>query len=342
MRFVDAFAGIGGFHYAMKETVPESQCVMAIESDVHASNNYLENHGVKPFGDIRTLDINAIPEFDLLIGGFPCQPFSRNGQVYNFDHSTLLDDDRALLVDYLLEILLIKKPEYFLFENVKGIKTISNGMVYDYICNMVMELGYKLNVFEVDSADFGVPQQRKRIVFAGTKQGNIGCVNTIPRASCVRDIMDNEVDPKYYIEHLWRNRKVMLQRPDKANHSQGKGRPRLNVFYELLESARFPCGRTHKITPLAIVYGETPSGTARQQDKLYSSLGISPTLATFATPCFDDGNDNYRVLTPRECARLQGFPETHVLPERDSLGYKQLGNSITINVMSEILKALLE
>jgi len=341
MKFLDAFSGIGGFHYAMKDAYPNSQCVGAIEKDKSAAANYKINHGIEPYEDITKIVPQDLPNFDVLFGGFPCQPFSRNGKVYNFNHDLLLDDERALLVDYLLNIARIKQPNYLLFENVKGIKAVSDGLVFDYVCEQIVNLGYNLSIVEVDSADYKVPQQRQRVFFLGSKSPIPSNITYYERTLCVRDIMSEMVDDRYYIEQLWNNRLVTLQRPDRANHTQVKGTKRLNAFYELLQNATFPQQKTYKITPLVIVYGETPSGTARQQDKLYSSLGISPTLATFATPCFDDGNGRYRVLTPRECSRLQGFPESHILPHTNSLGYKQLGNAVTVTTATEVIKLLI-
>ncbi len=341
MKFVDVFAGIGGFHYAVKSVVPNATCVLSVEKDKACQGNYVKNHGIVPSTDITTLNLKDIPEHDLLFGGFPCQTFSRNGRYYNFCQNNLEEDDRSLLVNYLLRILSSKQPRYALFENVKGILTIDNGNVYRYIVEAIQELGYHLDVLVLDAADYGFAQQRKRVYFCCTLSGKaIEPPQVIQRGAKVLDVSEGSPDSHYDLEHLWRNRYVKLQRPDKVNHPYPQGTKRFDVIEYLIERNERATDATGKITPLAIIYGDTPSGLPRQQDKVYSAQGISPTLATFSTPAFDM-NGRLRQLTPRECARLQGFDDAHVLPMKDSLAYKQLGNAVHVGMTQLVIENLL-
>jgi site-specific DNA-cytosine methylase len=152
---------------------------------------------------------------------------------------------------------------------------------------------------------------------------------------CVRDILKSGVGSEYNIEHIWRKRKN-LRLP-------GMRIEALREAYKdpTWAKERSATSPTMEISPVAIIYGDTPSGLPRQQDKLYSTWGVSPTIATFSIPPFDvDGI--WRLLTPRECARLQGLPDTFLLPKNDVLAYHQIGNSVAQNVVSAIASNILE
>ena len=129
IRFIDAFSGMGGFKLSIERAAGyfglESECVASIEFDNDCRLTYEKNFGhPQTHCDITKIDIDELPEHDFLMGGFPCQPFSRNGKFYNKNNRTLGDDDRKNLVEYLIEILEKKRPMYFLFENVKGLLAI--------------------------------------------------------------------------------------------------------------------------------------------------------------------------------------------------------------------------
>lgn len=347
IRIVDAFAGIGGirlgFETASKTIGVDCICAAAIEFDKNSRKTYAANFGHEPqFSDITKTDAALIPDHDILVGGFPCQVFSRNGKFYNKNDRTLGDDDRKNLVTYLFEILRVKNPSAFLFENVKEILTIRNSdgtMFFDTLVDNVRELGYCMKYAVLDAKDFGLPQQRRRVYMAGFRdEGSIDrfqfpTPNRI--TTCIRDILQDKVDSKYEIEKLWSGRKnVRLpgMRIDALRKAYQDPR------WEAARSARSP---TMEISPVAIVYGDTPSGLPRQQDKLYSTWGVSPTIATFSTPPVDvDGV--WRLLTPRECARLQGLPEWFCLPRNDHLAYHQVGNGVAQNVVVAVSGKILE
>lgn len=347
LKYIDAFSGLGGFGICAsrvsKEISIESECVASIEFDNDCRKTYENNFGhPQTHNDITTVDISSLPIHNLLLGGFPCQPFSRNGKFYNKNDKTLGDDDRKNLVNYLLEILESKRPEFFLFENVKELTTIKNADgsgCLDTILSNIREIGYEVEWKVLDAKDFGLPQQRKRVYIVGRR--GTGYEKFVwPRKIiqqppvCVMDILEETVDEKYLVETVWRKRKN-LRNPGY----------KWDTMKELYNSGRWPkpVYPTGKIEPVAILYGDTPSGGPRQQDKIYSVMGISPTIATMqlSIPTFDTPQ-GWRQLTPRECARLQGYPDSYILPQKDSVAYKQVGNSIALNVVSKVIYSILK
>jgi DNA (cytosine-5)-methyltransferase 1 len=343
MRFVDAFAGIGGFRIcaeAAGNSDLSCECVASIEFDDACRETYARNFGHKPTHcDITKINPCELPDHDLLMGGFPCQPFSKNGKFYNHNDKTLGDDDRKNLVMYLLAILAEKSPKAFVFENVKELATIRNtdgtGFL-DTLLENLKSLGYAVQYKVLDAKDFGLPQQRKRIYIVGHKGNQDAFIwpSGVQYKRSVSDILESKVDEKYLIEPVWRKR-MNLRLPSNKWDS----------MVAMYESGRWPrpLAPTGEVTPLAILYGDTPSGGPRQQDKLYSVMGVSPTIATMelSVPCFDTPQ-GWRKLTPRECARLQGFPDSFVLPSKDAVAYKQIGNSIAINVVKSVVSMVIK
>lgn len=313
-----------------------------VEFDAAAVRTYEENHGRKVrVRDITKADLKSVPDHDFIFGGFPCQTFSRNGKFYNKNNRTLGDDDRKNLVFYLLETIRLKRPSFFVFENVKELTTIRNSDGSSFLATLldnVADLGYSVKWKILDSADFGLPQQRKRVVFVGSRDENlegfefpVGPTSVKSLRPCAKDFMDAEVPEKYLIRNLWRNRKN-VRLPG----------TRLDAISEAYRSGKWRndySAPTGEITPVAIIYGDTPSGLPRQQDKVYSRWGISPTIATFSTPAFDAGQGD-RILTPRECFRMQGFPETMRIPESDAVAYKQAGNAVSVPVIEAVVRAV--
>jgi len=163
MKFIDLFCGIGGFHQAIKKYNEGYNCVFACDKDAKCRETYKENYGIKPEGDIKKIDIDKIEDFDILCAGFPCQPFSNAGKKKSFS------DKRGLLFDEIIKIAKEKKPKFMFLENVKHIKKVSNGKVFEYIINEVKNIGYYIDenetIFELSPHQLGIPQDRKRIIF---------------------------------------------------------------------------------------------------------------------------------------------------------------------------------
>ena len=172
MRYLEVFAGIGGFGCGIKKVIPNAICVGAVEWDKNAAKTFENNHGVKCLEDIKLLDISTLPEHDILMAGFPCQPFSACGKWGRTATRTIdiSKEDRQNLFTYLIDILETHKPKYFLFENVKGIKSVKNKdgtSYYDVVMTALKETGYSIFSEVLDAADYGSAQQRKRVFFAG-------------------------------------------------------------------------------------------------------------------------------------------------------------------------------
>lgn len=346
------FCGLGGFSIAMHQIDPDAICVSASDIDPQARHTFKTNFGVEPQGDITTIDPDSIPDHDILFGGFPCQPFSRNGRHYNHHNQTVIGDTRANLFLNLVSILSVKQPKYFVFENVKGLLSMKNedGTLYfETIVDNLQAVGYRVSTQVLDAARFAVPQQRQRVFFVGIRSDidqRFGFpTGSDPRLG-IRDILVSNVDSKYLLTNLWR-RRLVTRNPNavkSANHGFPAGTPRLQVLKSIYDSNVKPTDITGQIESVAILYGETPSGLPRQQDKIYSILGISPTIATFSTPAvaITDDPTTWRQLTPRECARLQAIPDSFILPKTDAVAYKQIGNAICVNVVKAILDSLMK
>ena len=204
LKFVDTFAGVGGFHVGTKKVLPDAECVLAVEWDKDAQYSYHENFPETPiFGDIT--ELTEIPDHDLLTGGFPCQPFSINKQssvkkVYDEE------DNRSNLFLQLVRIAELKQPKYLLFENVAALASMKNkdgGLVIEEIKYAFEQIGYNVDYRVYDAADFGVPQQRKRVFIIGKRKDLNETINWPEpeyKPVAVKDILDEgEIDPKRFV-----------------------------------------------------------------------------------------------------------------------------------------------
>jgi DNA (cytosine-5)-methyltransferase 1 len=159
-KFIDLFAGIGGTRLAFESA--GGICVFTSEWDPHAQKTYEVNFGTKPHGDITKIDAAEIPKFDILIAGFPCQPFSSIGKRQGFEHKT-----QGTLFYDVARIINHHKPRAFLLENVAGLLTHDSGRTFTTILSTLVELGYEVEYKVLDASDFGVPQKRERIYIVG-------------------------------------------------------------------------------------------------------------------------------------------------------------------------------
>lgn len=340
-RILDLFTGIGGFIEATNQ-IGGLEHVGMCEID-RACQELLHAKFPKTplYTDVTKIDTSGM-KFDLLCGGFPCQPYSRNGKYYNKNNKVVpKTEQRANLFLEVVRILKENQPKAFLLENVKELLTIKNedgDNFIDIIFDELKSAGYSVKYNVICPTDFGIPQQRKRVFIVGIRldiQNTFQYPTNEELTKTVSDYMDESVDSKYLLENLWRNRKLnknkLVSRFDalKAAYESGEWKPIISP-----ETSK-------SIHPVAIIYGDTPSGLPRQQDKLYSALGISPTIATFSTPSFDHQN-GWRVLTPRECLRLQSFPESHPILHKDSAAYKQAGNAVNVEVAKKVIESILK
>ena len=164
MKFIDLFAGLGGFHQALAQRGGE--CVFASELNPHLAALYNRNFGVLPAGDIREVDLGAIPDHDILCAGFPCQPFSKAG-----DQKGLECPQWGNLFDYVVGILKLKKPRYFIVENVPNLMRHQGGETWKIICDQLRSLGYDISFQRLSPHMFGVPQKRERAFIVGDLDG---------------------------------------------------------------------------------------------------------------------------------------------------------------------------
>ena len=300
--FIDLFAGIGGMRIAFEKTGGE--CVFSSEWDKFAQQTYAANFGDTPHGDITQVELEEVPKHDILIGGFPCQPFSHAGLKRGFEDTRgTLFFDVARIIDY-------RKPSMVLLENVKGFTTHDKGRTMAIVKETLEDLGY--NVFHkvLNARDFGVPQNRERVFIVAInkkKLGSIGFEYPIPKKIDTKlgDILDSRVDEKYTISNkLWAGHKRRL-----AEH-RAKG----NGFGYSLFNENSP----------------------------YTSTISARYYKDGSEILIEQNNANPRKLTPREAARLQGFPENFNIPVSDNQAYKQFGNSVAVPVIYAIAKTMVK
>lgn len=195
-KFIDLFAGIGGIRIGFESVGGE--CVFSSEWDEKACITYAENFGDKPAGDITKIDEKDIPEFDILLGGFPCQPFSIIGDREGFKHET-----QGTLFFDIERILKEKAPAAFMLENVRNLKSHDGGKTFKTIIKHLEDLGYFVYPEVLNALNFGVPQKRERIILCGFKNKvNFTFPEPIPDTQklTLNDILEKDVDPKYYVK----------------------------------------------------------------------------------------------------------------------------------------------
>ena len=306
--FIDLFAGIGGFRIAMQNL--GGKCVYSSEWDAQAQKTYLANYGEVPFGDItKETTKQYIPDgFDILCAGFPCQAFSLAGKRRGFEET------RGTLFFDVAEILRRKRPKAFFLENVKGLMIHDKGKTLDTILNVLRnDLDYYVPDPEIVNAmNFGVPQHRERIYIVGFRKDmkvkSFKYPEPTDKTKRFIDIReDKEVSPKYYLSTQYQQ---TLIEHKKRHESKGNG-----FGYEIISDDG---------VANAIVVG----GMGRERN-----IVIDNRLTNFTPVTNIKGEinqDGWRRMTPREWARLQGFPDSFIIPVADASAYKQFGNSVAV------------
>jgi len=324
IKFIDLFAGIGGIRLGFENAFGEdSKTVFVSEWDEFAQKTYLANFNEPKniYGDITKIDEKDIPSFDICLAGFPCQAFSMAGQRKGFEDNYkgicrgTLFMDVARICDY-------HKPKVIFCENVKGLTIHDKGNTFKVIKSTFENLGY--NVFSqiLNSKDFGVPQNRERIYIVCFRKdlgiSNFEFPEPTDSSKCIKDIMEKEtVSVKYYLSNTYME---TLKRHKARHEALGHG-----FGYEI---------RSLDSIAGAIVCG----GMGRERN-----LIIDNRLTDFTPVTHIKGEVNregIRKMTPREWARLQGFPDSYKLVLADTHLYKQFGNSVTVPVIEEIAKKI--
>lgn len=333
LRFIDLFAGIGGIRLAFESA--GMQCVFSSEWDRHSARTYEANFGERPEGDIRSVRSGHLPDFDVLCAGFPCQPFSIAGvskkNALGREHG-FADETQGTLFFEIARILRERRPRAFLLENVKNLRSHDGGRTFEVVLRTLTGLGYHVQ-HQVISAASVLPQKRERIYIVGfldpmmhgafrfPEAADLPVPDHLRRAVRARGvesgslmypgiglILDRRVDAKYTLtDHLWDYLQRYKEKHNRLGHGFGFGLTRPH------EQARTLSARYYKD----------------------GSEILIPQRKSKANP-----HGNPRRLTPRECARLMGFPESFQIVVSDTQAYRQFGNSVAVPVVMGIARSM--
>lgn len=321
-KFIDLFSGIGGFRLALESV--GGKCVFSSEIDKHACEMYEANYGENPYCDITKLNPKDIPDFDILCAGFPCQAFSICGKQKGF-----IDETRGTLFFDIVRILKEKKPKGFILENVKNLNTHDKGRTLTVMLDTLHELGYTVNYKVLNAKDFGVPQNRERIILVGNLKGIHFDFNKlqITEAKPMKYYLDKSGD----FEYLDSNEYTIL------DNQYIKKQPNSGLIFT---------GYRNKPMRKAGVRPNTEhlSRVHRQINRIYSSDGMHPTIASQEVNgrYYIYDNNKVRKLTINECYRFFGFPENFKKIEPLSKQYERIGNSVCVPMIKEVAKQVKE
>lgn len=290
MKVISLFAGIGGLDTGFIENGYE--VVWANDIDKYAAQTYQANYSSPIIlGDLNEFNLDEIPSADIVIGGFPCQPFSSMGELKGFE------DTRGTLFFRIVELIQNQierghKPKALVLENVRNLKHHDKGKTFKVIKKTLMDLGYKVYDQVLNSSDYGVPQTRNRtfIVCFSNSETEFSYPEKTDLTLTLQDVLEHDVDKKYFL--------------------------------------------SDRILPTILSNG-TGGYKAKSEIDLKIARPLCATMAKMHRACQDNyvtQNGRVRRLTPRECARLQGFSDDFIIPVSDTQAYKQFGNAVTANV----------
>lgn len=397
LKFIDLFCGIGGFHQAMNKLSIKTECVFACDIDKECRKIYQQNYGLLPAEDITKVDEKSLPEFDVICAGFPCQSFSQAGKKLS------LEDKRGLLFEHILRIAKEKKPRFMFLENVKHIKKIDDGKVFEYILKRIKETGYNVQVEELSPHQLGIPQHRERVIFICTA---IPLAFGIPEISLI-DVVDIPDKIPFILPPITETTDEQIQKillplteerekyliPKEVVSVLEAWNEMVQVF-EVGEnmSPTILCNefltdptdilvawKKEYITKNKRIYQkyeplwqswlekhqqllnkkeiyaklEWQAGKKRENDSIWDHFiqlrqsGIRvkkgdffPALvAIVQVPIYAKER---RYICPRECARLQSFPDSFIMHEKDKIAYKQFGNAVNVDVLHFFIQGTLD
>ena len=308
MKFIDLFCGIGGMRLGFQAA--GCQCVFSSDWDKHAQVTYRENFGDIPKGDLRKIPSSEIPDHDILVAGFPCQPFSISGvskkNSLNRPHG-FHDKTQGTLFFEIKRVLAAKRPQAFMLENVKHLLRHDKGATIEVIYESLRDdLGYSVYPPVVIDARAVVPQHRERVFIVGFREPRKFTPPVLEdRKPKFRDILESEPPEKYILtKHLWRYLQDYAKKHQAAGNGFGFGLVDLDGVSRTLSARYYKDGSEILI----------PRGGGRVP----------------------------RRLTPRECARIMGFPEDFEIPVSDTQAYKQFGNSVVVPVVTAVAMRIVE
>lgn len=310
IRYIDLFCGLGAFHTAFSEST-EFKCVFACDINSDVQDIYEKNHGIRPHGDIRELNPDTLPNFEILCAGFPCQPFSIAGNGEGF-----ADIEKGNLFFDILRIIDAKSPKMCILENVKNLKTHDHGKTYESIKGHLESRGYIVTSKVLNGVDFGSPQARQRI-FIVASRASFEIPDGVPSRKCVKDILDSTETGTCNFNNYDLISKTSKAYPDKphilfdvVSKTTGKGGRQGERVYDISHPGITVCAS---------------SGGIGSKTGLYWINGVA------------------RRLNVLETLRMFGFPDSYKFEKtgkEDSLFF--LGNSIVVDIVRAFVPAVSE
>lgn len=319
LKFIDLCSGIGGFHFGLKK----HKCILACDINKFCRESYETNFNIKCKEDIFDLNVNELCNFDILCAGFPCQPFSSAGLKKG------MKDDRSKVYDKILNIILEKQPKIVLLENVKNLLIINKGEVIKEIISDLEKLNYNVSYGLLNTANFGLAQNRERVYFICTNKNiydisfNFNNLKTMNIRKNLKDIID--FNNKQYIEQD----KYVLIESNKLN-TQKSGL----IFCGYLKGNLRNNGALPNTEHLSRVH--------KQPNRIYHINGVNPTLSS------SEGTGRYyiydgtgvRKLSIKECFKIMGFPDDYIFHNKTNINYCQIGNAVSPVVINYIYNEL--
>lgn len=309
--FIDLFAGIGGFHLALSSF--GAKCVFASEWDSYAAEVYEKNYAIKPNGDITNIKEEDVPTHNILCAGFPCQAFSVSGKQKGFE------DTRGTLFFDIARIAAYHRPEVLFLENVKNLAQHNDGKTLETILDTLQSLDYTVFFKVLNTSNYSLPQNRERVYIVAFHNSidtfSFRFPTPINTPICLEDIL--EPQPK--------NVKI-IKRDD------------IDIYKDYTSVSSLFSEDALLNKPIQI--GKVNKGG--QGERIYHPKGHAITLSAYGGGVGSKTglylvNQQIRKLTVRECARVQGFPDSFIIHQNESQAYKQFGNSVSVNVLQHIL-----
>lgn len=319
MKYIDLFAGIGGFHIAFSRLGAE--CVFASDIDEECRKTYKKNYQIDVYGDITQISEKEVPEHDILCAGFPCQPFSISGKQKGFN------DERGNLFFDILRIINEKKPKVVFLENVKNLKDHDKGNTLKTILLELENAGYNPKWKILNSKDFGTAQNRERIVIIGSTEKEFDFSKLEHKETkYIKDILDNDGN----FEYLEESQYTII---DKS-------------LWKKQQSGLIFCGYRNKDIRKSGVRPNTEhlSRVHKQPNRIYHIDGTHPTIPSQETSgrfwIFD--GQRVRKLTINECFKLMGFPKNFNKVSTNGKLYNQIGNSVSVPMIESVAQEIIK
>ncbi len=312
--FIDLFCGLGGFRMALQKH--GGKCVFSSDWDKYSQLVYEENFREKPFGDITKIKEKEVPKHDVICAGFPCQAFSISGKRKGFE------DTRGTLFFDVARIAKHHKPKVLFLENVKNFAKHDGGKTLEVVVNTLEDMGYDVYWKVLNASHYGSPTSRERVYFACFRK-DLGVKDfEFPKPT------NESVKLEDYLDHKSKTAKYEIKRDD-------------ITFYERVGKLKQDIFGNYPLSPIQI--GQINKGG--QGERIYSPKGHAITLSAYGGGAAGKTGAYHvdgivRRLSPRECARVMGYPEKYKMPVTDMQAYKLFGNSVVVPVLDKIFKEI--